>query len=47
MVTFYRPESHRPSLRDRRPQREASLGQVLTRLLLHLGAGLQVGKPVV
>lgn len=47
MATFYRPESHRPCLRAGRAKREASLDQVLTRLLLHLGAGLQVGRPTV
>ena len=45
MVTFYRPESHRALLRPSRQMREASVDQVLLRLLLHLGAGLQVGKP--
>ena len=45
MVTFYRPESHRVHLRPSRQTREASVDQVLLRLLLHLGAGLQVGKP--
>ncbi len=45
MVTFYRPEAHRSSLMLPGRKREASLDQVLIRLLLHLGAGLQVGKP--
>lgn len=44
MVTFYRPEGHRSSLRLPTQNREASVDQVLIRLLLHLGAGLQVGK---
>lgn len=44
MVTFYRPEAHRSSLRLPIQRREASVDQVLIRLLLHLGAGLQVGK---
>lgn len=44
MVTFYRPESHRSSLRLLGRGREVSIDQVLIRLLLHLGAGLQVGK---
>jgi len=45
MVTFYRPETHRSSLVLPAKSREASVDQVLIRLLLHLGAGLQVGKP--
>jgi hypothetical protein len=45
MVTFYRPEAHRSSLMLPVHRREATMDQVLIRLLLHLGAGLQVGKP--
>ena len=45
MATFYRPEAHRSSLMLPVKMREASVDQVLIRLLLHLGAGLQVGKP--
>lgn len=45
MVTFYRPESHRPSMKLSTARKEAAVDQVLIRLLLHLGAGLQVGKP--
>lgn len=44
MVTFYRPEAHRSSLRLPSLNRGASVDHVLIRLLLHLGAGLQVGK---
>jgi hypothetical protein len=44
MVTCYRPEAHRPSLKLPKKTREATIDQVLVRLLLHLGAGLQVGK---
>lgn len=46
MVTCYRPEAHRPSLKLPEKRREASIDQLLVRLLLHLGAGLQVGKAV-
>lgn len=45
MVTFYRPEAHRSSLKLPTLKGVASVDQVLIRLLLHLGAGLQVGKP--
>ena len=45
MMTFYRPEAHRSSLKLLLQRGEASVNQVLIRLLLHLGAGLQVGKP--
>ncbi|HIJ17913.1 MAG TPA: hypothetical protein HA364_09085 [Thermoplasmata archaeon] len=45
MMTFYRPEAHRSSLKLLPQRGEASVDQVLIRLLLHLGAGLQVGKP--
>jgi len=44
MVTSYMPESHGSSLRLPGRKREVSADQVLVRLLLHLGAGLQVGK---
>jgi hypothetical protein len=44
MVTCYRPEDHRSSLKLPKKRREASIDQLLVRLLLHLGAGLQVGK---
>jgi hypothetical protein len=44
MVTSYRPETHRSPLRLLGRRREVSVDQVLIRLLLHLGAGLQAGK---
>lgn len=44
MVTSYSPDTHRSPLRLLGRRREVSVDQVLIRLLLHLGAGLQVGK---
>ena len=44
MVTSYNPDAHRSPLRLLGRRREVSVDQVLIRLLLHLGAGLQVGR---